>query len=105
MLEQLKQRVLEANLALVSHDLVVFTWGNVSERDPGTGKIVIKPSGVPYDGMKVEHMVVLDPDGKKLEGELNPSSDAPTHLELYRAFPCGGIAPSGSGENRRGGGG
>lgn len=92
MLEKMKQRVLEANLALVSHDLVVFTWGNVSERDPGTGNIVIKPSGVPYDGMKTEHMVVLDPDGKQLDGELNPSSDAPTHLELYRNLEnIGGI--------------
>ena len=92
MLEQLKQRVLEANLALVSHELVVFTWGNVSERDPETGYIVIKPSGVPYEHMTVQQMVVLDPDGKQLEGELKASSDAPTHLELYRNFKnIGGI--------------
>ena len=92
MLEIVKQRVLEANLALVSHELVVFTWGNVSERDPETGIIVIKPSGLPYSHMTAEHMVVLDPDGKQLEGDLKPSSDAPTHLELYRNFDSlGGI--------------
>ena len=92
MLDKLKQRVLEANLALVSHQLVVFTWGNASERDPETGYIVIKPSGVHYDQMKAEQMVVLDPDGKQLEGDLKPSSDAPTHLELYRNFPdIGGV--------------
>ena len=87
MLKKLKQRVLEANLALVSHQLVVFTWGNASERDPETGYIVIKPSGLPYDQMRAELMVVLDPDGKQVEGDLKPSSDAPTHLELYRNFP------------------
>jgi len=92
MLEKLKQQVLEANLALVSHDLVVFTWGNVSARDPETGHMVIKPSGVAYEGMKAEQMVVLDREGKQLEGELRPSSDAPTHLELYRNFKeIGGI--------------
>jgi L-ribulose-5-phosphate 4-epimerase len=86
MLERLKERVLEANLALVNHHLVVFTWGNASERDPETGYVVIKPSGLPYEEMKPEHMVVLDSSGKQLEGELKPSSDAPTHLELYRSF-------------------
>jgi len=92
MLDLLKQKVLEANLALVSHKLVVFTWGNASECDPETGYVVIKPSGVPYDQMKAEQMVVLDPDGKQLEGDLKPSSDAPTHLELYRNFPdLGGV--------------
>lgn len=92
MLEKLKQRVLEANLALVSYDLVVFTWGNVSERDPETGNIVIKPSGIPYEQMKAEQMVVLDPGGKQVEGDLKPSSDAPTHLELYRNLnTIGGI--------------
>jgi len=92
MLEKLKQQVLEANLSLVSHQLVVFTWGNASERDPESGNIVIKPSGVPYEQMKAEQMVVLDPDGKQLEGKLKPSSDAPTHLELYRKFPeIGGV--------------
>ncbi|MDF1574036.1 MAG: L-ribulose-5-phosphate 4-epimerase [Bacteroidales bacterium] len=92
MLEKLKQQVLEANLALVAHRLVVFTWGNASGRDPGTGNVVIKPSGLPYDQMKAEQMVVLAPDGKQLEGEMKPSSDAPTHLELYREFPgIGGV--------------
>lgn len=87
MLEKLKERVLEANLALVRHQLVVFTWGNASERDPETGNVVIKPSGVSYDHMSPGQMVVLDPEGKVLEGNLKPSSDAPTHLELYRSFP------------------
>jgi L-ribulose-5-phosphate 4-epimerase len=92
MLEKLKERVLAANLALVRHDLVKFTWGNVSARDPETGYLVIKPSGVPYGKMKAEHMVVLDPQGKKLEGKLKPSSDAPTHLELFGSFKdIGGI--------------
>jgi L-ribulose-5-phosphate 4-epimerase len=90
--EDLKEKVLEANLALVEHDLVIFTWGNASERDPGTGHIVIKPSGVPYGRMKPEHMVVLDADGKQLEGELRPSSDAPTHVILYQHFEkIGGV--------------
>ncbi len=84
--ELLKEKVLEANLALVKHDLVIFTWGNASERDPETGHIVIKPSGVPYDRMKADQMVVLDADGKQIEGELRPSSDAPTHVVLYRQF-------------------
>jgi len=92
MLEKLKDQVLESNLALVSHHLVVFTWGNVSERDPETGHVVIKPSGVPYDLLEPSDMVVLDRDGNQLEGELKPSSDAPTHLELYRNFPdIGGV--------------
>jgi L-ribulose-5-phosphate 4-epimerase len=92
MLERLKQRVLEANLALVSHQLVLFTWGNASERDPGSGNIVIKPSGISYDQMRAEHMVVLDASGRQLEGDLKPSSDAATHLELYRNFPkTGGV--------------
>ena len=92
MLEKLKERVLEANLALVSHHLVVFTWGNASERDPETGYMVIKPSGIPYDQMTADQMVVLDPEGKLMEGDLKPSSDAPTHLELYRNFTdIGGV--------------
>jgi len=92
MLENLKERVLEANLALVSHHLVVFTWGNASERNPETGYIVIKPSGIPYDQMTADQMVVLDPEGKLMEGDLKPSSDAPTHLELYKNFPdVGGV--------------
>ena len=92
MLELLKEKVLEANLDLVRHKLVVFTWGNASERDPETGYIVIKPSGVPYDQMKAKHMVVLAADGTKVEGDLKPSSDAPTHVELYRQFKeIGGV--------------
>lgn len=92
MLEKLKEKVLEANLALVDHQLVVFTWGNASERDPETGYVVIKPSGVPYDQMSADQMVVLDMDGKQLEGDLKPSSDAATHLELYRSFKgIGGV--------------
>ena len=92
MLEELKEKVLIANLELVEQQLVVYTWGNVSERDPETGYVVIKPSGVPYDQMEASQMVVLDPEGKKVDGKLNPSSDAPTHLELYRNFAeIGGV--------------
>jgi len=92
MLDTLKEKVLEANLALVRHGLVLFTWGNASERDPESGHIVIKPSGVPYDQMKPEHMVVLDASGKQVEGELRPSSDAPTHVVLYQHFrEVGGV--------------
>ncbi len=92
MLEEMKQRVLEANRALVSHGLVIFTWGNCSERDPGSGHMVIKPSGVPYEQMTADQMVVLDQEGRQIEGELKPSSDAPTHLILYRHFSeIGGI--------------
>lgn len=90
--ESLKEKVLEANLALVTHQLVLFTWGNVSMRDPGTGHIVIKPSGVPYDRMQADQMVVLDESGKQIEGDLRPSSDAPTHMILYRHFQkIGGV--------------
>lgn len=92
MLEQLKQQVFEANLALPKHGLVTFTWGNVSGIDREKGLIVIKPSGVEYETMKVDDMVVIDLDGNRVEGKLNPSSDTPTHLELYKAFPdIGGI--------------
>ena len=92
MYELLKEKVLEANLDLVRHDLVIFTWGNASERDPETGHIVIKPSGVPYNELKADQMVVLDADGKQIEGDLRPSSDAPTHLALYRHFKnIGGV--------------
>ena len=92
MLEQIKQRVLEANLSLVKNNLVTLTWGNVSERDPETGYVVIKPSGVSYNQMTPEDIVVVDLAGNKIDGELNPSSDTPTHLELYRQFPgIGGI--------------
>jgi L-ribulose-5-phosphate 4-epimerase len=90
--EPIKERVLEANLALMKHELVIFTWGNASERDPETGHIIIKPSGVPYDQLRPDQMVVLDADGRQLEGELRPSSDAPTHVVLYRHFgKIGGV--------------
>lgn len=92
MLEKLKQEVLEANLLLPKHGLVTFTWGNVSGIDRERGLVVIKPSGVPYDGMTVEDMVIVDLDGYVVEGKWKPSSDTPTHLVLYKAFPeCGGI--------------
>lgn len=92
MLEELKKQVCEANLDLPKYGLVTFTWGNVSAIDREKGLFVIKPSGVSYDDMKPEDMVVMDLDGNKVEGDLNPSSDTPTHLELYKAFPeCGGI--------------
>lgn len=92
MIDQLKEKVLEANLDLVKHGLVLFTWGNVSARDPETGSIVIKPSGVAYDQMTADQMVVLDMDGKQIEGDLKPSSDAPTHLALYKQFEdIGGV--------------
>lgn len=90
MLEDLKQKVLKANLDLVKNGLVLFTWGNVSARDGNY--IVIKPSGVDYDGMKAEDMVVVDLEGRVVEGKFRPSSDTPTHLELYKAHPeIGGI--------------
>lgn len=93
MLEDLKQKVYEANLKLVEYKLVLFTWGNVSEIDKETDLVVIKPSGVDYEKMQPEDMVIMNLDGEKVEGELNPSSDTPTHLELYRRFPeIGGVA-------------
>ncbi|NLO47022.1 MAG: L-ribulose-5-phosphate 4-epimerase [Clostridiales bacterium] len=93
MLEALKERVWAANLELQRQGLVLFTWGNVSAVDRDRGLVVIKPSGVDYDKMKPEDMVVVDFDGKVAEGRLNPSSDTPTHLELYMAFEqIGGIA-------------
>ena len=92
MLEELKKTVCEANLLLPKHGLVTFTWGNVSGIDRDKGLVVIKPSGVPYDGMQPEDMVVVDLDGKLVEGKWKPSSDTPTHVVLYKAFPeCGGI--------------
>ncbi len=90
MLEKLKKEVLEANLELVHHNLVIFTWGNVSAIDRTAGLVVIKPSGVSYDNMKASDMVVVDLDGNVVEGELNPSSDTLTHLEIYKAFPEAG---------------
>ena len=93
MLKKLKQEVLRANLDLVKYGLVIFTWGNVSAIDRTKGLIVIKPSGVSYDGMKAEDMVVLDLEGKVVEGKLKPSTDAATHLVLYQSFPnIGGVA-------------
>lgn len=93
MLEELKEKVFKANLDLVKHNLVIFTWGNVSAVDREKGLMVIKPSGVSYDTMKESDMVVVDLEtGKVVEGDLNPSSDTATHLVLYRAFPeIGGI--------------
>jgi L-ribulose-5-phosphate 4-epimerase len=93
MLEKLKRKVCQANLQLVRDGLVVLTWGNVSGIDRASGHVVIKPSGVPYDDMKPEHMVVVSlASGKVVEGKLKPSSDTATHLELYRAFEhIGGV--------------
>jgi L-ribulose-5-phosphate 4-epimerase len=93
MLEELKKEVCAANLKLVAEGLVIQTWGNASGIDRARGLVVIKPSGVPYSGMKPEHMVVVSlADGKIVEGNLKPSSDTPTHLVLYRAFKeIGGV--------------
>ena len=93
MLKKLKEQVFQANLLLPKHGLVTFTWGNVSGIDREKGLVVIKPSGVPYETMKRDDMVVLELESGKVEdGELKPSSDTPTHLELYKAFPnIGGI--------------
>ena len=93
MLEELKEKVCAANLMLPKYDLVTFTWGNVSGIDREKGLVVIKPSGVEYDTMTAEDMVVLDlKTGERVEGRYKPSSDTPTHLALYRAFPdLGGV--------------
>ena len=92
MLENLKEEVFKANLDLVKHDLVVLTWGNVSGIDRESGLLVIKPSGVSYDKMKASDMVVVDLDGNVVEGDLRPSSDTPTHIELYKKYPnIGGV--------------
>ena len=92
MLEDLKKKVLDANLALVKHGLVILTWGNVSAIDREKGLVVIKPSGVSYDTMTAEDMVVVDLDGNVVDGKLRPSSDMPTHLVLYKRFPeIGGV--------------
>jgi L-ribulose-5-phosphate 4-epimerase len=90
MLEKLKERVFLANMDLVEKGLVIQTWGNVSGRDAGTGFIVIKPSGLSYERMKPEDMVVINRSGEKIEGKHKPSTDTPTHLVLYESFP--GIA-------------
>jgi len=92
MLEQLKEEVFQANLDLVKHGLVIFTWGNVSGIDREKGLFVIKPSGVDYSVMKASDMVVVDMDGNVVEGNLKPSSDMSTHLVLYKEFPeIGGV--------------
>lgn len=92
MLEELKERVFRQNMALKENGLIVLTWGNVSGIDREKGLVVIKPSGVQYDKMKKEDMVVVDLDGNIIEGSLRPSSDLKTHLELYKAFPdIGGV--------------
>ncbi len=93
MLKKLKEQVFQANLLLPKHGLVTFTWGNVSGIDREKGLVVIKPSGVAYETMKARDMVVVELEtGKVVDGELKPSSDTPTHLELYKAFPnIGGI--------------
>ena len=92
MLEELKKKVYEANMELPRYGLVTFTWGNVSGIDREKELFVIKPSGVDYDKMTWEDMVVMDLEGNKVEGKFKPSSDTPTHLELYKAFPeIGGI--------------
>ena len=92
MLEALKQEVYEANMMLVKHNLIIFTWGNVSGIDREKGLFVIKPSGVSYDALKPEDMVVVDLEGNVVEGKYRPSSDTDTHMALYRAFPnIGGV--------------
>ncbi|SHM85236.1 L-ribulose-5-phosphate 4-epimerase [Anaerosporobacter mobilis DSM 15930] len=92
MLEELKQKVYEANMELPKRNLVTYTWGNVSEIDREKGVFVIKPSGVNYEDLKPEDMVVMDLDGNRVEGRYNPSTDTATHLELYKAFPeIGGV--------------
>lgn len=92
MLEELKQRVYEANMLMPRYGLVTFTWGNASEIDRETGIMAIKPSGVDYDLLSPEDMVLVDLDGKRVEGRYNPSSDTATHIELYKAFPqIGGV--------------
>ena len=92
MLEELKKKVYEANILLPKYGLVTFTWGNVSAIDRKSGLFVIKPSGVEYDTMTPDDMVVMDLEGNKVEGKLNPSSDTPTHLEIYKAFKeVGGV--------------
>lgn len=92
MLEELKEQVYKANMELPKRKLITYTWGNVSGIDRKTGYFVIKPSGVDYEVLKPEDMVVMDLEGNKIEGKYKPSSDTPTHLELYKAFPeIGGV--------------
>lgn len=92
MLEELKKAVLEANLELNERQLVIYSWGNVSGIDRSKGIVAIKPSGIPYEELTIDKIVLVDPDGNVVEGDLNPSSDTATHLELYRSFEAvGGI--------------
>jgi Ribulose-5-phosphate 4-epimerase and related epimerases and aldolases len=92
MLEKLKEKVYEANMELQRKGLVIYTWGNVSEIDRETGLVVIKPSGVDYDTMKAEDMVVVDLEGNVVEGKYKPSTDTPTHLVMYKTYPSvGGV--------------
>ena len=92
MLEELKEIVYRANMELPKHGLVTFTWGNVSQIDRESGIFAIKPSGVPYEELTPDDMVLMDLDGNRVEGKYRPSSDTPTHLELYKAFPTvGGV--------------
>ena len=94
MLEELKKSVLEANLELTRRGLVMYTWGNASAIDREQGLVVIKPSGVDYSVMKADDMVIVDMEGNVVEGKLRPSSDTPTHIELYKAFEnIGGVSP------------
>ena len=87
MLEELKKRVYEANMLLPKYKLITFTWGNVSEIDPETGYFAIKPSGVEYDELTPDDMVIMDLEGNKIEGKYNPSSDTATHIEIYKGMP------------------
>ena len=92
MLEKLKEKVYEANMELQRKGLVIYTWGNVSEIDRESGLVVIKPSGVDYDTMKAEDMVVVDLEGNVIEGKYKPSTDTPTHLVMYKTYPnVGGV--------------
>lgn len=92
MLEELKQKVYEANMQLPKYGLVTFTWGNVSQIDRTTGYFAIKPSGVDYELLTPDDMVIMDLEGNRIEGRYNPSSDTQTHIELYKAFDkIGGI--------------
>ena len=92
MYEELRRAVCDANIAMETHQLVIYSWGNVSGIDRGAGIVIIKPSGVPYRALTPEQMVAVDMEGEVIEGDLKPSSDTPTHLELYRHFSgVGGI--------------
>ena len=86
-IDELKRRVYEANMLLPRYGLITFTWGNASEIDRNSGLVAIKPSGVDYDKMKPNDIVIVDLDGRLIDGMYNPSTDTPTHLEIYKAFP------------------